>query len=277
MTVEKIEGLGLGILSWHGYDSVRASLESYRAGGLLDFFDEKLLFLPEISAKGQALGAEFGLRTAGTPRNLGILGGFQAMAEQMTSPYVLLAENDYQLIVPGEKAYAALKTARDSLTVGQAQVWRFRHLQQPGDVFDLAKHERYWPAPSGSVFQQIVAAARRLVRPGKARRLSGFAPYIYKDPEVRFPRDIQRTAAGDYLVSSRILNWANNIFMIRRDFFLDEIISAALAHQGGRLVNGFPTIETELNRSRWWREKGFWIGVSNPGLFTHARQGDRGY
>lgn len=269
--------LGLGILSWHGYDSLRKALASYQQEQFFDLFDETLLFLPECSDQGRAIGSEFGLHVKSTAQNLGIMGGFEAMAQAMTSDYVMLAENDFLLIVSHDAARTALTHAMKNMLDGSANVYRFRHLDFPGQKFYLSKHMRYHPQVGARFGTRLTAHLRRLLRPTKARRLSGFAAYIYTDPEKRFPKDITRTAGGDFLVSSHAINWANNVFLINRRYFLDTIIPAAKAHIKGRLVNGFPTIETELNRSKWWRNQNIWVGISNPGLFTHERMNDRGY
>lgn len=268
--------IGLGILSWRGYTSLRAELESYRAQDLFSLFDENFIFLPEIEPEGVALAHEFGLTFAGSDKNLGILGGFQALAQNMTSDYVLLCENDYGLIESLTSARDQIERGRAALQRKEAVVWRFRHRRQPGDIWAIKKGLRYWPSAEASFAKKLMAGIRRWVRPDKAARLKWYAAFIYDDPDQRFPDVVRRTGAGDFLVRSDVLNWSNNPFLIERKFFLDTVIPAARAQVGGRLVNGFPTIETELNRG-WWRAQKFWIGLANPGLFSHARYGDRGY
>jgi hypothetical protein len=80
---------------------------------------------------------------------------------------------------------------------------------------------------------------------------------------MRFPRDIRLTPEGDYLVRSRCVPWCNNVFMVRREFFLETIIAESEAAIRGRLVKGFPAIETEINR-RFWRKGDFWRGSAVP-------------
>jgi hypothetical protein len=103
--------LGVGILSWRGEDSLRASLESYRREDLFALFDEALLFLPEMTAEGVALANAFELPYEGARTNLGILGGFKALASAMTSDVVLLLENDCPLIEPRVEAARQLGAA----------------------------------------------------------------------------------------------------------------------------------------------------------------------
>lgn len=269
--------LGLGILSWKGYQSVESTLVSYQDSGFLDIFSEKLLFLPETEQQGIDLAHKFNIPHKGSEKNLGILGGFKAMAEAMTSKYVILAENDFKL-TPNISDYATpLARALEHLESGKSQLWRFRHLQHPGAPLAIDKVMKFWPATDASIQEKAIAALRRLCRPQKAHRLKGMTSYIYPDLDQRFPDVVQKTADGDFLLRSDITNWTNNVFMINREFFLNEVIKTAEENIGGRLINGFPTIETELNRCGWWQKQKFTVGVSNPGIFTHGRLNDRGY
>lgn len=267
--------IGFGILSWHGYDSLALALESYRREDLFGLFDETLLFLPEITPEGIDLARRFGVPAQGNAQNLGILGGFKALASAMSADILLLAENDYPLIESRAEAARQIAIAVHHLAEERAHVWRFRHRIHPGQRFQIDKAERFWPRAAATLPARAMAQARRLARPLKARRLAGWTAMIRDDADRQFPHLVRRTADGDLLVSSRCLPWANNVFMVRRDFFLGTIIPAAEAAVGGRLVNGFPSIETELNRG-FWRRGNFWIGVGR-GLFTHERQNDRGY
>lgn len=268
--------VGFGILSWRGHASLSSALETYHEAGLFDLFDKSLLFLPEMDETGIDIARRFDLPHAGTPNNLGILGGFKALAQTLQTEILVLAENDYMLIESREEAKRQLAVAQRHIEAGSAHVWRLRHRWKPGQTWETHKAEKYWPKPDSPAPVQRAARWRRLARPNKARRLIGWNVFLDEAADRRFPDLIRRTGEGDLLVSSRSLPWANNIFMVRRDFFLNTVIPAAEARIDRRLVNGFPTIEIELNHRGWWRRQDFWIGVGK-GLFTHERQGDRGY
>lgn len=263
---------GLGILSWGGYAALARSLESYADERLFDLFDEALVFLPEIQPQGISLAEQYGLAYTGTPNNLGILGGFKAMAEALATDHVLLLENDCPLIEPHAEAARQLDLASAALAAGDVDVFRMRHREHPGQKFDtLAKHHRYFPSDAASPGAKTMARLRRLLRPGKARRMIGGAPYAMAQPELRFPDDVRRASDGALRVSSAVLNWTNQSVFLDRAFFLDTLIAYAEAHPSPRTVNGFPDIEKELNSS-WWRRSGFTIGLDR-GLFTHERIG----
>ena len=261
---------GLGILSWGGYPTLARALESYADERLFDLFDEALVFLPEMQPEGIVLAEQYGLAHAGSPNNLGILGGFKAMAQALSTDHVLLLENDCPLIEPHGEAARQLDLASAALAGGGVDVFRMRHREHPGQKFDtLAKHQRYYPPDAATVGQKAIARLRRLLRPGKARRMVGGAPYAMDHPELRFREHIQRAADGSLRVSSAVLNWTNQSVFLDRAFFLDTLIAYAEAHPSPRTVNGFPDIEKELNGA-WWRRSGFTVGLDR-GLFTHER------
>ncbi|MEO1309933.1 MAG: hypothetical protein AAFV51_03055 [Pseudomonadota bacterium] len=262
--------LGLGVLSWKGHDSLEAALATYAEAGLFELFDERLLFLPEIDDRGRAIAARFDIPFAGSDKNLGILGGFKALASAMTADIVLLLENDCPLIEPRDVAEARIAEARRALEAGEVDVFRMRSRKRPGQRFQtLGKHLALFPPEDAPALSRAVAAAHRAVRPDKALRLAGGAVYAYDDPERRHPRFIERRAEGWWRVSSRIMTWTNQSIMIRRNFFLETIIARAEARPSSRTVNGFPDLEKEMN-TPWWRGSGFRIGVGE-GIFTHER------
>lgn len=255
--------VGMGVLSWGGLASLREALESYSREDLFSLFDEVLVFLPEMTDEGAALAREFGLPFAGSPQNLGILGGFRTIAESMTSPILLLMENDCPLIEPRAEAARQIALARDALAREEVAAFRMRHTLHPGQKFPgLAKYARYYGPGVGP-------ALRRALRPGKARRLAGNALYMERAPERRFPDLFTRTAEGWLSVSAACLPWTNQSVMVRRDFYLDTIAAFAEANPTTRTRNGFPGVEKEWNRPRW-RNSGWRIG-SDRGLFTHER------
>jgi hypothetical protein len=255
--------IGVGVLSWGGLASLKASLESYARENLFALFDEALVFLPEMTAEGAALANAFELPYEGSKANLGILGGFKALAGQMRSDVVLLLENDCPLIEPHIEAERQIDLARRAVAGGEVAVFRMRHVAQPGQKFAaLAKYRRYH-GPGWA------AGLRRALRPEKARRLAGTSVYAEADPESRFADLIERKPEGWLSVAAECLPWTNQSIMVRRDFYLGTIIAEAEAHPSRRRVNGFPDIEKEWNAPRW-RRSGWRVGVDR-GLFTHER------
>lgn len=252
---------GIGMLCYGRYETFRTALETYEAAGLFDLADEVLIAYNGLDEDARKLAEAFGLPYIGSDQNSGILGGFKMLAEGMRSDIVLLLENDLPLIESAARARQQITHARAALTAGQVEVFRFRHRLHPGYRDQASpKFLRYY-RPT------LLAQLRRLVRPGKARRMIGNSIYVLTEPEKTFD-EIEKTPEGWYRISARHITWSNQSIMIRRDFFLDQILAYAEANPSSRTVNGFQDIEKELNRS-YWRNSGWHVGA-DLGLFTHA-------
>ena len=284
--------VGVGILCWRNVSSLEASLQSFERNGVFGAARETRLLLAEATEAGRALAARYPLDVDATDRNLGILGGFERLAQSLRSDNVLLLEDDCPLVEGPDTTRAALIQAERLLTNAEAQVVRLRSRPWPGagvrfQVLD--KHARYHGAGAAP-------RLRRLARPGKARRLLSAVPYRQADPWAdpltlaQAPRrtpdgdaaraasdhaltkahpDLFRLASdGTLLVSAAIMPWSNQSVAVRRDFYLDHV--APMAREGfsrRRSTNGFSNVERDLNR-RAWRRSGWWIALPR-GLFAH--------
>ncbi|WOI53143.1 hypothetical protein [Parvularcula sp. LCG005] len=287
--------IGIGILSWRGTDSLARVLPTYRRGDLFSAVDQTLLFLPEPDERAVALGQQFDLDVRTHPHNLGILGGFKAIAEQLTTDLVLLLEDDCPLIEPPAEVQRQLTLGAAALDAGDVQVVRLRHRKYPGasrrfGVID--KYRRYFPASDGPWTDRALAAGRRLIRPGKARRMAGNGLYLqadaYADPydfiatdqplatidhaqEImlakRHPSLMDWRHDGYWRATAKTVPWSNQSILVNRRFYLDRIIAYAEQNPSRRTVNGFSDVEKELN-SDYWRQSGWHVGLPG-GLFAH--------
>lgn len=267
---------GLGILSWKGYDSLRPMLARLIDSGVTDHFDEKFIFFPEIDDEARVIAAEHGFTCDGSPANLGIFGGFQALGRGMSSDTILLLENDLRMIEPPAEAARQLQAAFDMVEADEAKVVFMRHTKQPGDDFaTVDKYKRFFPPQDAGIPARVQGALLRLFRKDKRARLIGTAPYISDTPETLFPEITRDASSGFWLMSPYNKAWTNQSFVTRRDFFLETLMDYVERAETTRRVNGFKNIEIELN-SKWWRRQPWKIAIA-PGLFTHQREGDRGY
>lgn len=252
---------GIGMLCYGRYDTFRAALQTYQDAGLFELADEVLIAFNGLDEAGRSLADDFGLPCIGSEENLGILGGFKMLAEGLSSDIVLLLENDLPLIESAKEARRQIDLARTALANQEVEVFRFRHRLHPGYRDQAApKFLRYYRP-------NLIAQIRRLVRPGKARKMIGNSIYAYAEPHKIFEQ-VEQQPGGWFRISAKHITWSNQSIMIQRSFFLDEILAYAEAHPSKRTVNGFPDIEKELNSSHW-RQSGWHVGA-DLGLFTHA-------
>jgi hypothetical protein len=283
MSAGRIEGLGIGVLSWRAHATLRQSLQSYAENGFLSLFDERVIYFSDISDADRAIAAEFGWEARGGP-NAGIAGGMKALAQALDTKNIVLLQNDNPIVESKVFAEQHLREATALLDSGEADLVRLRHRWQVGEGFsDLDKYLRYHPihraspevdrsfhdprsfAPGGA----IARAVRRLMRPVKARRLVGCSVFIEEAPEQIYPGVIRKTGEF-FIVDSSVLNFSDQCLMLPRARFLEEFMAYVDAHPSSRRPNDFQAPEICIN-GPWWREKHFQV-AQGRGLFTHARK-----
>ena len=259
----------IGILSWKGYDSLLNSLITYEKNGLSKLTKHKYICLPDYKREGIDIANKFNYEPILIKENLGILGGFKALAEKMPSGPILLLENDLPLIESEKTTYNQIKRSIELLSKETVIQIRLRSKSNPGEPFvGIKKYQKYWS-------NNLISFIMRNLRPIKAESLIGTSSYLLKEPEKRHPEHVKKLSNGFYNVSSSVLNWANLAILVDRDKFLNVIIKKAESVQSNKSINGFKNIEIELNNS-WWRKQNYEIIIA-PGLFTHHRLSDRGY
>lgn len=268
--------LGLGVLSWKAPETLARTLASHREGGLADIFSEQMVLLQQSDAASRAAAEEHGYTAVNLDENLGILGGFDALASAMSSDIVVITENDFALNEPADVATQQIARCAELLSSGQADIALLRSRANPGEPFHLGdKFLHYYPGSNAAISRRIAGLARRTLRPSKAKRLLGRSTLWRDDAPTIASFAYDDLGEGFHRTTSQFLTWTNNPFMVRRDFFTDTILDYAKRAKTSRRVNGFKNLEIELNCA-WWREQAFKI-VQAPGLFTHGRIGHRGY
>lgn len=259
--------LGLCILSWRNRDKLRVSLESYRANALFDYFAEIRILFQAAEDEDYAIAQEFGLNAIGLGQNIGIAGAWEYLLSRMRSRYVVFLENDCPLIEGPDSVKRELQQGLELLQKGEINVYRLRSRSRPGSKFyNCEKYRRYYPIAGDGTMRHLLLRLRRLLRPGKARRLLGSAPYCVQGAERAHPQ-IKRLENGVYIIPSAHLNWTNQSVMFARAWMLDVLLERVKTHPSSRCINGFQDIEMALNCS-WWRRQNFKIGLGE-GLFTH--------
>jgi hypothetical protein len=145
MSAGRIEGLGIGVLSWRAHATLRQSLQSYAENGFLSLFDERVIYFSDISDADRSIAAEFGWEARGGP-NAGIAGGMKELAQALGTKNVVLLQNDNPIVESKAFAEQHLREATVLLESGEADLVRLRHRWQVGEQFsDLDKYLRYHP------------------------------------------------------------------------------------------------------------------------------------
>ena len=229
-----------------------------------------LVFLPDPDESVIATAQKYPVRIVTHPENLGIAGGMEAVATNLKTDFVLLLENDCPLIESRAEAARQITKGCQLIEQGEAISVIYKHRSQPGKPFGAdVKYLRYFG--SG-----LVPWLRRTLRPFKARRLTGKSMYVEDNPAQRHPKYVKEAGGGFYLMSCAVTPWTNLGIMIKREVFLDTIMSYVNSAPTKRRINGFRNLEIELNNGPFWRRSGWYMG-SSPGLFTHERTEYRGY
>ena len=259
----------IGVLSWKGDDSLYNSLLSYQNNGLSNLTKSKFVCLPEYSQNSVDIANKFSYKPLLYKNNLGILGGFKELALNMPSGPALLLENDLPLIEGPEATFFQLKKSISLLSNPSIVQIRLRSRLFPGEPFvGIDKYKKFWS-------KSWKSKVYRTLRPIKAKKLIGTAPYVIQNPENIHKNYINNLSNGFYSVPTSVLNWANLAIMVDRDFFLINIIKKAESMKSKKSINGFKNIEIELN-NYWWRKQS-WKLILAPGIFTHKRLSYRGY
>ena len=259
----------IGILSWKGYDSLENSLYSYKKNGLSNMTNHKYLCLPEYTEEGIKIAQKYNYKPILVSENLGILGGFKKLAEEMPKGPILLLENDLELIENKKETFLQLQKSINLLNKHRLIQVRLRSRKNPGEPFvGLRKYKNYWS-------DNIISKTKRFLRPFKAHKLIGTSVYCLENPDKTHHDIVKKICNGFYLVPSSILTWANLAILVDRDVYLETIIKKAEQTKSKKHINGFKNIEIELNNS-WWRKNEFKILIT-PGLFKHNRLSNRGY
>jgi len=272
------KNVGVSVLSWRAHKTLNASLENYKANGMLSLFEDICLTFSEVSPDDIATAEKFNLRYKGYADNQGIQAGMIRAAQNFDTEYILFLENDCPVVENSDEIKKQITEALTLLDAGKIDIMFLRHRFKPGERFaSVRKYTQYFdPQEIAAGFElhhdisrdpKWLKALRRLFYPTKKTRMTGRSVYIEEHPEQRFPAHIKKE--GDiFIVDSFVLPWTNQSILLKKRFF-EKMINFVEAHPKKRSPNAFPDLEVPLN-VRWWRQQHFKLGIAR-GLFTHAR------
>jgi len=274
--------VGVGILSWKSHKTLEKSLQSYEKIGFKEFFDDIKIIFQEISEEDIKLAKKYGYDYVGVEKNVGIQGGHNLICENLKTDYVLVLENDNPVVEPKDIVYSRLLKSLKLLQENEIDVMRLRHRWNFGEGFSLEKyfnfftvselHEKYnYIKIKSNLFNEFSKFIKRILRPGKARRIAGYSLYCEKHPEKVFPQYVKKLENELYSVDSAIMTWTNQSVLLRREFY-KKLLNYADSNPSSRDANGFQDLEKPLNCD-WWRDQEYKIGIGE-GIFSHNRFDD---
>lgn len=237
----KLFPISICILSWKSDKTLKNTLKSYQKNGLLNLFDDITILFQEVSEKDMALADKFGIKHIGLKENIGIGKGIIKLLENAKYNYVLFLEHDWELVENKNTTHQRLKSGLEMLQKG-FHVVRYRSRKKPGYPLYSYIHKgnelNYYDDWHQCTSPQLLESLHWL------------------DPAERFPDKIQKD--GEYFITtSRWANWTNNPFLLRKDFYLNEL--AKFSGEG---------VHFEKNIAYWWARQNFKI-AQGEGLFKH--------
>lgn len=291
--------VGLGILCWKCYDSLRLQLESYKENGLLELFEEKIIYFQEIDEEAKNIAKQYGFKATGRDDNKGIYEGFKGLANAMTKKYVLLLENDLPIITDQQHSKKQIDDAINMLETNKAKVIycntinrnelsdeksqsikklekyidktnipkekKIKYKKELKNIKEL-KHALYhicFPNENANPITKILGKIIRTLKPFRTHKLIGHSPYIIKQPEQKFKEIKKDKNTGFYLISSKYRIWSNQPFIIENEFYKNTILKKVeLSPVKRKNIKGGKNIESQIN-GKIWEKNGFWWRKQN--------------
>ncbi len=267
--------VSVGVLSFGALQTIARTLKAHRESGLIDCVGEFFVHFNAITPDDEGIAEEAGVRYTGTAENLGIYGGFRAIAERAQNPYVLILENDV-VPLPGAAVRDCLGSCVSDMMEHGIKSFSLRSRREPGEGAPYAKYVKTFGllepiAPSlaskkAAPFSQL----RMFLEHGSIDKFRAASLFCERDPETVQKQAVRKLPSGNYLTDSRYRNWSNQAVLVERKYFLDVVCRRVDEHPDPRLVNGHQDIERALNQ-RWWRRRRDRMGHAAEGIFTHRR------
>lgn len=276
----QISDTTLSVLSWKQHDVLRRTLQSFVDRGVCDLFAHRRIFFNEIDDADRAIAEKFGFEAIGATANVGIYGGAKGLADACTTEFMLFVENDCPAIVDADVFYDVMSRATADMRAHDAPVFSMRSRRQPGEKFDRrARYEKYYRLEQSlnasrddqPPVRQPTNALQRIYENLRRPSLRGTALFAEEQPHLRHPDLIRKTTNGNFLTTSRVLNWSNNCLLVKADFMRDVVLRRVETHPAPTSINGHQDIEAAVKLDGWWRSLNVTMGQAEPGPLTHSR------
>lgn len=273
--------VGLGILCWKGYDSLRCMLDSYEEKGFFKLFNEKVIYFQEIDDEARKIAEKYKLEIFGNNKNTGIYGGFCGLVEHMKSSTILFVENDQTLVVSVEEAQKQISIGRDLLKQNKAHLIQFQSRKHRSKIAPRVGKRlfRFHPPKNAPLKDKIGGWIKQTFRPTETAQFAGQATQLMDKPQDIFKDLKYDEKTKFFLMSTNSRQWVTQNFLVEKDFFVNTILSHVEKLDNlpeEFLANGFKTVERGLLYKKWWRKQPFVIAMAE-GIFIHDRKEYRGY
>ncbi len=234
--------ISIGILAWKSGKTLKNTLKSYKNNGLLEISNDITILFQEITEADHQLAKAYKLPYLGLEDNIGIGNGILKLIKNAKYDNFLFLEHDWELIENKETTQNQIKEGLKMLEEG-FDVVRFRHRKRPG-----------FPLYSKNLLKGNELEYYDDWHEVNAPQLLESLHWL--DPSKEFPDKIQKQKEF-FITTSRWANWTNNPFLIKNEFYLNN-----LASFGGE------TVDLERKIAKWWSQQNFKI-AQGEGLFMH--------
>jgi hypothetical protein len=232
----------IGILSWKSPKTLHQTLTSYKENGLLDLTDDVAIYFQEISETDLAIAEEFGItKIYGDERNIGIGAAFTTLVESAKYEYVLLLENDWELVEDYDSTQTYIIEGLHLLIQKAVDVLKYRSRFNWGDplyTLQFAHRERDCPEHMGEAMHWLHRADQ-----------------IYPDVFSQ----VEWGGSQWFVMPSKHVSHTNNPCMHSKTFYLKHI--SPFSGSG---------VDLEGNILKYWQSSDFKV-AHGTGLFKHNR------
>ena len=255
--MEKLNDIGIAVLSHGRLDKLEKSLRSYVDNGLADIIGDNFIFFNEIANDDISLiENDFKMfEWGGHPNNLGIGWGMIKAIEDINTDYVLFLENDFELQANKKDIYRQLELGLRNIKNGNIDIIKYRILK---DYITTSNEAKRWEDTEG--------------RKGCEEKnwWIGFAVeqnFGYKNSDICEEID-KKDEDILWRISCQYANWSNNPFLCKKEWFLEVAALRDFTVMKNPANSRSPDFEEQMAINGWWQKQDYKVGIL-PGLFLH--------
>ena len=255
--MEKLNDIGIAVLSHGRRDKLEKSLKSYEENGLTDIVGDNFIFFNEIANDDISLiENDFKMfEWGGHPNNLGIGWGMIKAIEDINTDYVLFLENDFELQANKKDIYRQLELGLRNIKNGKIDIIKYRQIK---NYITTSNEAKGWEDTEG--------------RKGCEEKnwWIGFAVeqnFGYKNSDICEEID-KKDEDILWRMSCQYANWSNNPFLCKKEWFLEVAALRDFTVMKNPANSRSPDFEEQMAINGWWQKQDYKVGIL-PGLFLH--------